>query len=158
MHLFRIRLAAVLLGTSLLTGSAASAQFRSRALRWSADGNAVVNIANGAITRTDVRSGQETPLITTAQLTPDGAKAPITVADFAFSRDSSKVLIFTNTARVWRYNTRGDYYLLNRQTGQLRQVGAKQPAQSLLYAKLSPDGKRVAYVSKNNLYSEEVAT
>lgn len=158
MHLFRIRLAAVLLGTSLLTGSAASAQFRSRALRWSADGNAVVNIANGAIIRTDVRSGQETPLITTAQLTPDGAKAPITVADFAFSRDSSKVLIFTNTARVWRYNTRGDYYLLNRQTGQLRQVGAKQPAQSLLYAKLSPDGKRVAYVSKNNLYSEEVAT
>lgn len=158
MHLFRTLLAATLLGTSLLAGSAASAQFRSRALRWSADGNAVINIANGAITRTDVRSGQETPVITTAQLTPTGAKAPIPVADFAFSRDSSQVLIFTNTARVWRYNTRGDYYLLNRQTGQLRQVGAKQPAQSLLYAKLSPDGKRVAYVSKNNLYAEETAT
>lgn len=149
---------ACLLGTSLLTATVATAQFRSRALRWSADGNATINLSNGTITRVDVRSGAETPILTTAQLTPANAKNPIAVADFAFSRDSSQVLLFTNTARVWRYNTRGDYYLLNRQTNQLRQVGAAQPAQSLLYAKLSPDGSRVAYVSKNNLFSEDVKT
>lgn len=155
---FNRLLVALWLGTSLLGALTARAQFRSRALRWSADGNATISVSNGSIVRTDVRSGTDTPLVTVAQLTPAGSKTPITVADFAFSADSSQVLIFTNTARVWRYNTRGDYYLLNRQTGQLRQIGVKQPAQSLLYAKLSPDGKRVAYVSKNNLFSEETAT
>jgi dipeptidyl-peptidase 4 len=164
MPLLRHKLSFLLLGTFLLLSfSVTKAQFRSRALRWSADGNATVSVGNGGIVRTEVRSGQETTLITTAQLTPAGAKTALTVADFAFSRDSSLVLIFTNTARVWRYNTRGDYYLLNRKTpegqpGALRQIGAKQPAQSLLYAKLSPDGSRVAYVSKNNLFSEETAT
>ena len=154
MHFSRKISLLLLLGVSL----SATAQFRSRNLRWSADGNATIQAAKGGITRTDIRTGQETPLVTAAQLTPTGGKGPITVADFSFSQDSAQVLIFTNTARVWRYNTRGDYYVLTRSTGQLKQIGAKQPAQSLLYAKLSPDGKRVGYVSKSNLFSEEIAT
>lgn len=158
----------LLLITGLLLVHLASAQFRSRAIRWSADGNATLSIARNAIVRTDVRTGTDTELVSAAQLTPAGSKTPITVADFAFSNDSATVLIFTNTARVWRYNTRGDYYVLTRpkvagsptdgRLGTLRQVGAKQPSQSMLYAKLSPDGKRVAYVSKSNLFSEEIAT
>ncbi|MBO0947403.1 S9 family peptidase [Fibrella forsythiae] len=152
----------LLLLTGLLIAHFSPAQFRSRAVRWTADGNATLSSAKNAIIRTDVRTGTETELVSAAELTPTGGKAPITVADFAFSRDSSTVLIFTNTARVWRYNTRGDYYVLTRPkpgtSGTLRQVGAKQPSQSMLYAKLSPDGKRVAYVSKSNLFSEEIAT
>ncbi|MEZ0538705.1 S9 family peptidase [Fibrella arboris] len=152
----------LLLFTGLLIAHLAPAQFRSRALRWSADGNATLSSARNGIIRTDVRTGTETELVSSAQLTPAGSKSPITVADFTFSQDSTTVLIFTNTARVWRYNTRGDYYVLTRpangRPGTLRQVGVRQPAQSLLYAKLSPDGKRVAYVSKSNLFSEEVAT
>jgi dipeptidyl-peptidase 4 len=159
MHSLHHKHSFLVLGTFLLLGfSTTQAQFRSRALRWSADGNATVSAGNSGIVRTDVRSGQELLLVTTAQLTLAGAKTPLAVADFAFSSDSSFLLIFTNTARVWRYNTRGDYYLLNRKTGSLAQIGAKQPSQSLLYAKLSPDGSRVAYVSKNNLFSEETAT
>ncbi|MEZ0484066.1 S9 family peptidase [Fibrella aquatica] len=159
MHLYR----SLLLITGLLTVHLAPAQFRSRAVRWSADGNATLSSTRNAIVRTDVRSGTETELVSVAQLTPTGSKTPVTVADFAFSSDSNTVLIFTNTARVWRYNTRGDYYVLTRKNadgslGTLRQVGANQPSQSMLYAKLSPDGKRVAYVSKNNLFSEEIAT
>ena len=152
----------LLLITGLLLVHLAPAQFRSRAVRWSADGNATFSTTKNGISRTDVRTGIETELVSAAELTPTGGKAPLTVADFSFSRDSGTVLIFTNTARVWRYNTRGDYYLLTRSANgrpnTLRQIGPKQPAQSLLYAKLSPDGKRVAYVSKNNLFSEEIAT
>jgi dipeptidyl-peptidase-4 len=132
------------------------AQFQG--VRWTADGNAYLSTAQESILRTDVVTGQETTLISKEQLTPTGASKTLTVANFAFSRDSSNVLIFTNTARVWRYNSRGDYYLLNRKNSQLRQVGKNQPSQSLLYAKLSPDGTKIAYVSKNNLFVEEVAT
>ncbi|GAB3271988.1 S9 family peptidase [Larkinella harenae] len=131
-----------------------TAQFQS--VRWTPDGKAYLSSNRESILRTDVVSGRETPLVTKEQLTPPGSGKPLNIASFAFSPDSSTVLIFTNTARVWRYNSRGDYYLLNRNTNQLRQIGKNLPSQSLLYAKLSPDGKKVAYVSKNNLFVEDV--
>lgn len=144
----------LLLFTSLNRESRAQSQ----GVRWTSDGKAYLSVNRESILKTDVVSGQETVLVSKEQLTPAGATKPLVVASFSFSRDSSTVLIFTNTVRVWRFNSRGDYYLLNRKTGQLRPVGKGQPSQSLLYAKLSPDGTKVGYVSKNNLFVEEVAT
>ena len=68
------------------------------------------------------------------------------------------LLVFTNTARVWRYNTRGDYWVYTKSTSQWKQVGKNRPAQTLMFAKLSPDGKKVAYVSQQNIYVEDLAT
>jgi dipeptidyl-peptidase-4 len=83
---------------------------------------------------------------------------PIAIRSFAWSDDNSQVLIYNNSKRVWRYDTRGDYWVLNLNEGSLRQVGKGLPESSLMFAKFSPDGKRVAYVSENNLYVEEVAS
>ncbi|HYE57180.1 MAG TPA: S9 family peptidase, partial [Rhodothermales bacterium] len=69
-----------------------------------------------------------------------------------------KLLIYTNSARVWRANTRGDYWVLDLDNGRLRQLGVGRPASSLMFAKFSPQGDRVAYVSRNNLYVEDLAT
>lgn len=63
-------------------------------------------------------------------------------------------LEFTNRQRVWRYATRGDYWLVETATGGRRQLGVGLPEASLMFAKLSPDGKRVAYVSAGNIYVE----
>ena len=82
----------------------------------------------------------------------------LAVWDLVFSKDEEKALIFTNTRRVWRYNTRGDYWVLNRKSGELHQLGKGLPESSLMFAKFSPDGSKVAYVSKNNLYVEDLAT
>ncbi len=82
----------------------------------------------------------------------------ISIKDYSITTDESQVLIFTNTAKVWRYNTRGDYWLYDAVTKKLQQVGKDKPAQSLLYAKLSPDGKKVAYVHAYNIYVEDVTT
>ena len=65
------------------------------------------------------------------------------------------VLTMTNRQRVWRYATRGDYYLVDRKSNTTRQLGADLPKASLMFAKISPDGKKVAYVSKNNIYLED---
>ena len=62
-------------------------------------------------------------------------------------------LVFTNTRKVWRDNTRGDYWVLDRRTGQLKQIGAFAKPSTLMYAKFSPDGGRVGYVVENNLYA-----
>ncbi len=83
---------------------------------------------------------------------------PIGVRSITWSADNKKVLIYNNTRRVWRYDTRGDYWVLDRETGALRQLGKGRPEASLMFAKFSPDGTRVAYVSENNIYVEEVAS
>ncbi|WP_020606550.1 S9 family peptidase [Spirosoma spitsbergense] len=126
-------------------------------MHWSADGNAYTVPEQKGLTNIDIRTGQKTIVLPADKLNKPGMQQSMPVTDFAFTPDSTQVLIFTNTARVWRYNTRGDYYLIDRKTGVARQVGKSRPAQSLLYAKLSPNGRSVAYVSEHNLFVEDVA-
>ncbi|MBC7588548.1 MAG: DPP IV N-terminal domain-containing protein, partial [Chitinophagaceae bacterium] len=56
------------------------------------------------------------------------------------------------------YETKGDYWLLDNETKSLKQLGKTLPASSLMFAKLSPDGKKAAYVSGHNVYVEDIAT
>ncbi|GAB4044784.1 S9 family peptidase [Spirosoma litoris] len=127
-------------------------------MHWTANGNAYVTSTQGDLVQTDIRTGNKAVLIPQDKLRVPGSGQRMAISDFVFTPDSANVLIFTNTARVWRYNTRGDYYLINRSSGQVRQVGKDRPSQSLMFAKLSPNGKAVAYVSEHNLFVEDVAT
>ena len=65
------------------------------------------------------------------------------VRNFFFSDDGKKILIYTNSKKVWRYDTRGDYWVLNTTDNSLKQIGKTLPPSSLMYAKFSPDGKSV---------------
>ena len=84
------------------------------------------------------------------------ARCPID--DYVWSDDGSKLLIFTNTQKVWRQNTRGDYWVLTACQGRRRskQVGTSHPPASLMFAKFSPDATRVGYVRGNNVYVERL--
>ena len=75
-----------------------------------------------------------------------------------WSADRKKILIYTNSSRVWRANTKGDYWYFDLSSGKGKQIGKGLPSSSLMFAKFSPDNKNVAYVSKHNLYMEDVAT
>ena len=82
---------------------------------------------------------------------------PIAIRSISWSQNNDKVLVYNNTRRVWRYDTRGDYWVLNLKTGDLKQLGKNLPESSLMFAKFSPDASRVAYVSKNNIYVEDLS-
>jgi len=110
------------------------------------------------IVRYDSKSGERNVIVSAKQLISEKETKPLLIADYEWSNDDSKLLIFTNTRRVWRYNTRGDYWVLNLKTGKLQQVGKNLEPTTLMFAKFSPDGSRVAYVSKQNIYVEELAT
>jgi dipeptidyl-peptidase-4 len=133
-------------------------QFRPKEIYWTADGNATLAIKDGNIEKTDVKSGEKTILVNSKQLIPAGAQQPLSFNIYSFSPDYKMLLIFTNTAKVWRYHTRGDYWVLNLTTNQLFQLGKKLPSQSLMFAKISPDGKKAGYVSGHNLYVEDLTT
>ncbi len=110
------------------------------------------------IVRYETKSGKRSILISASQLTPKGEENPLSIASYAWSANKKLLLIFTNTRRVWRYNTKGDYWLLNRETEALSQLGKGLPESSLMFAKFSPDNNRVAYVSEHNLYVEDLTT
>jgi len=118
---------------------------------------ASVPLAGGTdLVRCDAASGARSVLIAAKQLVPSGAQQPLTIEDYAFSADGARVLVFTNTRKVWRQNTRGDYWVLELGSGKLLQLGGDAPEASLMFAKLSPDGTRAGYVRGNDLYVEDL--
>jgi dipeptidyl-peptidase 4 len=110
------------------------------------------------IVRYETASGKREVLVSAAKLIPAGAKAPLMIEDYSWSKDKSRLLIYTNSAQVWRQNTRGDYWLLNLQSGELKKLGGDAPPSSLMFAKFSPDSSKVAYVRANNIYVEDIAS
>lgn len=131
-------------------------------IRWMKDGLGYSSIEKSPkldgddIVRYDALSGTRSVLISAEELIPEGESKPLTVADYQWSEDNSKLLIFTNTRKVWRYHTRGDYWILDLKTRKLSQLGKGIPATSLMFAKFSPDAARVAYVSENNIFVESL--
>jgi dipeptidyl-peptidase 4 len=129
-----------------------------RGTNWTTDGLGYYEFRDGNIVKIDPKTDVETVVIKKELLTPTGASKPLKVQSFEYSNDKAKVLVFANTAKVWRYNTRGDYWVMNNTTGKLAQLGKGLPSQSLMFAKFSPDSKLVAYVCERNIYSEDIAT
>lgn len=80
------------------------------------------------------------------------------VENIVWNDNRDKILIYTNSSRVWRVNSKGDYWYFDLATGAGRQIGKSLPSSSLQFAKFSSDNKKVAYVSKHNLYMEDLAS
>ena len=101
-------------------------------------------------------SGERMVLVSASALVPTGAEEPLSIQSYEWSSDGSRLLIFTNTRRVWRNNTRGDYWVLDRNTGALTKLGDDAPEASLMFAKFDPAGNRVAYRQEFDLYVEDL--
>lgn len=133
-------------------------------IRWLEDGSGYTMLENppGAhvwvddIVLYDPSSGERKVLVPSSKLKPFTRYSPLYIKDYYWSQDGKRVLIFTNTERVWRENTRGDYYVYNLETEDLHQLGWGADPSQLMFAKFSPQGDRVAYVCYNNIYVEDL--
>ncbi|HEX3926610.1 MAG TPA: S9 family peptidase [Gemmatimonadales bacterium] len=132
--------------------------------RWIEGGSAYTTVepssataAGVDIVRYETSTGARRVLVSAAQLIPAGARVPLEVEDYSWSPDGSKLLVFTNSRKVWRQNTRGDFWVLDLSNSSLQQLGGKDADPStLMYAKFSPQGDRVAYVRKGDVYVERL--
>ncbi len=127
-----------------------------KGIHWSKDGNAYYAAESGVIAEYNLPTFTKKMVAEKTRLTPQNAKTPLRIRNFFISDDGKKILIYTNSQKVWRFDTRGDYWVLNLNNNKLMQLGKSLPSASLMYAKFSPDGNKVAYVSKHNLYLEDV--
>lgn len=175
MHL-RYRLPVLLLLT-VLSGSAVTAQerlsveriFGSSELypsglpetRWVPDGSGftflVGNPAGGTdLALYDVGAGSAARLVDGSTLVPGGERQPIDIEGYEWFPDRSALLLYTRSARVWRENTKGFYFVYRFDDASLQPVSVRQGYQ--MFAKVSPDGTRVAFVRDNDLWMTELAT
>lgn len=135
--------------------------FRARGVpqpTWMEDGRSYSALTEKGLVRVDAANLAETVIVPQAAFVPEGAARPLRVEDYTWSEDKTKLVIYTNSRRVWRRNTRGDYWLLDVAAGTVRQLGKGLEPSRMMYGKLSPAGDRFAYVYYNNLYVEDVAT
>ena len=135
--------------------------FRARGVpqpTWMEDGRSYSALTEKGLVRVDAATLAETVIVPQAAFVPEGAARPLRVEDYTWSEDKTKLVIYTNSRRVWRRNTRGDYWLVDVAAGSVRQLGKGLEPSRMMYGKLSPAGDRFAYVYYNNLYVEDVAT
>lgn len=105
--------------------------------------------------RVDAVTGERQLLVRGADLVPAGERAPVAIEEYTFSPDRSKLLLFTNSQRVWRQNTKGVYYVWDLTAKKLTPVSTKPGYQ--MFAKFSPDGRLVGFVRDNNLFVTDLA-
>ena len=108
------------------------------------------------IVRYDTETGRREVLVAAQRFVPSGSSTALAIDNYAWSPSGKLLLIFTNSQRVWRQNTRGDYWMLNLDTGKLTKLGGDAKPSTLMFAKFSPDGARVGYVRENNIYVESL--
>lgn len=132
-------------------------QERLQPIQWIENGAAYVTVENGSeLARWDSKTLEKSVFVPGSALQSNGK--PIQIESFSLSDDGTKVLIFTNSSRVWRSNTKGDYFVYDLESNQLKQLGQKFESSSLMFAKFSSDNSKVAYVQKFNLYLEDFET
>ena len=131
--------------------------------RWSDDGKEYFYLKDAEgenkgkeIWAHNISDGKDKPLVKVANLVPSGSDKPIPIDGYSFSKDKAYVLIYTNSKRVWRSKTRGDYWVLDRGSSEIRKLGGDARASTLQFAKFSPDSNQVAYVRERNIYVEDL--
>lgn len=138
-------------------------QERERPIQWIENGDAYVSIEKSAtvqgadeLVRYTTRNQKRKLFISAEALaTKNGA---LNIESFTLSEDGSKVLIFTNSSRVWRSNTKGDYWVYDFNTKNLTQLGKEFKPSSLMFAKFDASNNFVAYVHDFNIYKEDFKT
>src|SRR5690349_12357951 len=124
-------------------------------LRWTKDGNAYYQILDGELVTISLPESERKTIVSRDLLYSSGVNLG-RIKDFDLSADGTKVLLYTNSKKVWRYETRGDYFVADLKANTLTQIGKGKPESSLMFAKFSPDGNKVAYVSQHNLYVDDL--
>lgn len=117
---------------------------------WLPDGRTMLAVVDGGVSAIDMATGTRTTLIPRSKL------AGVALEDV--SKQGQKLLLYGNSRKVWRLNTRGDYWVYDLSKGKLLRLGPAKAKSELMFAKLSPDGERAAFVYRNNLYAQDLGT
>lgn len=129
--------------------------------RWTREGPVVTYIEseNGLthLMSYNLETDRQEYLIEGEDLKADDVDRIIQIEDYLYDENDEKVLLFTDTEKVWRYNTKGFYYIYNLSDGTLTPLSEREKGFQM-FAKFSPDGQYVAFVRDRNLFLVDLGT
>ena len=73
--------------------------------------------------------------------------------EYEFNEDESKILLTSAVERIYRHSYVADFYIFERKTGKITPLSINGKSQ---LATFSPDGSKVAFVRKNNLFYKDL--
>jgi dipeptidyl-peptidase 4 len=88
-------------------------------------------------------------IISPDELIPVGDGQAIKFQSYSFSSDERKIILATETESIYRYSTRSNYYVYDRETSTLVPLSTNGKQQ---LADFSPNGSKVAFVRDNNIF------
>ena len=122
--------------------------------RFMNDGRHYTSLSSNSIIKYDLTTGMVTDTLLDVNLLRLHEEEK-QVSDYTFSSDESQALLKTGVESIYRHSTREWNYVYDFATGKVEKLfdGSKQ-----MHATFSPDGRKIAFVSDNDLYYKDLAT
>jgi dipeptidyl-peptidase-4 len=106
-----------------------------------------------AIVAYDYKTGKATDTLLTARDITKAGKN-FSIESYAMSPGEKKILVSTGAEHIFRHSTVARYFVWDREKKTLTQL--TDGNDKVMYATLSPDGNRAAYVFKGDLYTKNL--
>ena len=121
-------------------------------INWMKDGQYYSSLQRGPggpkVVKMNIATGKEESVLI------DGAALGINFSSYAFNADESKALVASEVESIYRRSSKGVFHLVDLKTGTAKKL---MNGEKIMYATLSPDNDKVAFVKDNNLYMVELA-
>lgn len=118
------------------------------------DGQHYCSTVKGNILIYSYKTGEVTDtLVKSSELLSQGEEKPLSIRSYTLSKDENKMLIPTETERIYRWSTKSNYYIWDLEDKKLSKL-SENGKQRL--ADFSPDGTKVAFVRENNLFIKDL--
>ncbi|UJP66467.1 S9 family peptidase [Mongoliitalea daihaiensis] len=122
-------------------------------INWMKDGQYYSSLQRGAggpkVVKINVATGNEEAVLI------DGAALGINFSSYSFNSDESKALVASEVESIYRRSSKGVFHVVDLKTGTAQRL---MDGEKIMYATLSPDNDKVAFVKDNNLYYVNLAT
>ena len=131
--------------------------------RWADEGPVITYIQpadTGEAThlmRYNLETGDSTRVIDGTNLYAEDVDRVVPIEDYQFSDSGNKILIYTDSKRVWRTNTKGYYYVYDPSSQTLTPVADRDDGYQM-FAKFNPAATKVAFVRKRNLHVVDLSS
>ena len=117
--------------------------------RFMEDGRHYTKLENNTIKKYDLLTGEAVEDILNGADIKDQSGFSGNLGRYNFNNDESKILLQSNTESIYRRSSKAYFHIYDRETKSVTSIFDED---KIMYATLSPDGKKVAYVWENNLY------
>lgn len=128
--------------------------------RWADEGPIISFVSGRDDGGTDIVSfnlvdGTEELVVDGADLVEPDTKEQLRVEGYQIGPNGRKLLLYTDSEKVWRLNTKGYYYILDLESGHLSPLSDREFGPQM-FAKFDPSGKRIGFVRNRNLFIVDV--